>query len=92
MIIISVSPKDFIVFMHFRSQVAKVVSEKFNEVFKDGNSPKVLAAFVLAKFEEGGSSTEPMLEVVSIGTGTKCITGETIDHKVCTTAQFCGIQ
>lgn len=60
-------------------KVAKAVSEKFGSVFKDESSPKVVAAFVLAKCDSPGS--EPMLEVVSIGTGTKCITGEQMDHK-----------
>lgn len=54
--------------------------DKYNEVFKDGSAPKVLAAFVLAKYDT--DINNPMLEVISMGTGTKCVTGETIDHKV----------
>jgi len=60
-------------------KVAKAVSQKFGEVFKDETQPKVIAAFVLAKFDTPES--DPMLEVVSLGTGTKCITGEQMDHK-----------
>ena len=67
-------------FIQLCDSVAKAVADKFNEVFTDGTAPKVLAAFVLAKYDD--PNQDPLLEVISIGTGTKCVTGETVDHKV----------
>lgn len=73
------------------------VQAKFTEVFQGETQCKVIASFVLATYsnplqnpqehqngegENMGEEEEmPQLNVVSIGTGTKCITGDQMDHK-----------
>ena len=59
--------------------VADAVQEKFMNVFQGETQCKVIAAFVVAKYD--GVNSNPELAVVSIGTGTKCITGDQMDHK-----------
>eukprot|EP00111_Clytia_hemisphaerica_P006813 TCONS_00019671-protein len=61
------------------NRIADAVQKKFLEVFQGETQCKVIAAFVVADCQT--SIEEPDLRVVSIGTGTKCITGEMIDHK-----------
>lgn len=61
------------------NRIADAVQKKFLEVFQGETQCKVIAAFIVANHSE--SLEEPLLSVVSIGTGTKCITGEMIDHK-----------
>ncbi|XP_057310124.1 double-stranded RNA-specific editase 1-like [Hydractinia symbiolongicarpus] len=51
----------------------------YTEGVKGETQCKVIAAFVLAKCEDTNST--PDLQVVSIGTGTKCVTGDQMDHK-----------
>lgn len=61
------------------NRIADAVQQKFLEIFQGETQCKVIAAFVLVDSQQ--STTEPTLRVVSIGTGTKCITGEMMDHK-----------
>jgi len=61
------------------NMVAEAVQTQFLSVFQGETQCKVVAAFVLAKFS--GINPNPSLKVISIGTGTKCITGDQIDHK-----------
>lgn len=61
------------------NMITKAVQEKFLNVFQGETQCKVIAAFVLAKCEDTNST--PDLQVVSIGTGTKCVTGDQMDHK-----------
>ena len=60
--------------------VLAAVQSKFAEVFQGETQCKVIASFVLATYHEGDNPL-PSLEVISIGTGTKCITGDQMDHK-----------
>ena len=72
------------------NRIAESVQKRFLELFQGETQCKVIAAFVVAdcgdKKETKLNSNESAggqhhLQVVSIGTGTKCITGEMMDQK-----------
>ena len=64
----------------FSNNIARAVEESFGEVFKGESHHKVLAGFVLIN-DDSEETGQPYLQVVSLGTGTKCITGDHIDNK-----------
>jgi len=65
--------------LELSNRISQVVQDKYAEVFQGETQCKVIAAFVLATTDNEEECSE--LEVVSIGTGTKCITGDQINHK-----------
>ncbi|XP_065651504.1 double-stranded RNA-specific editase 1 isoform X2 [Hydra vulgaris] len=63
----------------FSDSIADAVQNRFATLLQDENQSKVIAAFVLCIYE--GEDVAPKLKVISIGTGTKCISGEQIGQK-----------
>lgn len=74
------SPKSEIP-VELSNAISDAVQQKFAEIFQGETQYKVLAGFVIAQYGNDGNNEEPILEVVSLGTGTKCITGDQIDNK-----------
>ena len=59
--------------------IADAVQNQFSALLQDETQTKVIAGFVLCSYEDG--NVAPKLKVISIGTGTKCISGEQIGQK-----------
>lgn len=62
----------------FADKIVQAVTRKFNQVFQSEVPYKVLAGIAMAK-EVNGKMMDAF-EVLSIGTGTKCIGGESINN------------
>ena len=65
--------------LELSNRISQVVQEEYARVFQGEAPSKVVAAFVIGILKS--PNEEPILNVVSIGTGTKCITGDQINLK-----------
>lgn len=64
--------------LDFADKVVNAVYAKFSQVFPSDIPCKVVASMVMAKEQNGGMLD--VFEVLSMGTGTKCISGENLSH------------